>query len=165
VAKTVENLLALNTEMKSMTDKVKDKKSKTKSKEEKQAEKVSRAEKKAREKAVSKARKIEKKARKASKKAKKMAKKNLKKREKKQTIIKYERQMEREDAVTYFTSLVSGLKKGAIQFKQGKDAVVITPSDLVDVEIKAQTKGRREKVMFEISWLSTKNQGISISSG
>ena len=140
-----------------------------KSKEEKQAEKIFKAEKKAsekaRKKALSKARDKEKKARKAAKKAKQMAKKNTKKREKEQTKIKYKRRMEREEAVSYFTSLISGLKKGSVQFKQGKDTVVLTPSDLVDVDIKALTKGKREKVTFEISWLTTQAQDISISSG
>lgn len=72
--------------------------------------------------------------------------------------------MKREEAVTYFTSLIAGLKKGTIQFKQGKDTVVLSPGDLVDVEIKAETKGREEKVTVEISWLTTSVKDISISS-
>jgi len=147
-----------------MSDKSDDKKSKSKSREKMQAEKISKAEKKAGEKAARKARKIEKKARKASEKAKQMAKRAAKKREKKETKIKYERRMKREEAVTYFTSLITGLEKGTIQFKQGKDTVVITPAELVNVEIKAQTKGKREKVTFEMSWHTTNAQDISISS-
>jgi amphi-Trp domain-containing protein len=52
-----------------------------------------------------------------------------------------------------------------VQFKQGKDTVIITPSELVDVDIKAETKGKMEKVTFEITWLTDSTQDISISSG
>jgi amphi-Trp domain-containing protein len=93
-----------------------------------------------------------------------MARKTSKKREKEHKKIKYERRMEREEAVTYFTSLIAGLEKGTVQFKQGKHTVALSPGDLVDVEIKAETKGCEEKVTFEISWLTTSAQDISISS-
>ena len=139
--------------------------SKAKSKEALQAEKISKAEIKALEKAASKAKEIEKKAKKAAEKAKEMARNKSKKREKEHKKIKYERRMKREEAVTYFTSLIAGIEKGTVQFKQGKDTVVLNPGDLVDVEIKAETKGREEKVTFEISWLTTSAQDISISSG
>ena len=94
-----------------------------------------------------------------------MAKKAAKKREKHKSKIKYQRRMKREEAVTYFTSLIAGLEKGTVQFKQGKDTVIITPSELVDVDIKAETKGKMEKVTFEITWLTDSTQDISISSG
>jgi len=140
-------------------------KSKTKEKDALPVEKLSKAEIKAAEKAASKAKEIEKKAKKAAEKAKEMARSKSKKREKEHKKIKYERRMKREEAVTYFTSLIAGLEKGTVQFKQGKDTLVLSPSDLVDVEIKAETKGREEKVTFEISWLTTNAQDISISSG
>jgi len=134
-------------------------------KEKRQAEKLAKAERIAIDKAAKKAKEIEKKAKKVAEKAKEMAKKASKKREKHETKIKYERRMKREEAVTYFTSLINGLEKGTVQFKQGKDTVIITPSELVDVEIKAETKGKMEKVTFEITWLTTSSQDISISSG
>jgi len=145
-------------------DKKTNKAKKDKSTEAIQTEKISKAKIKASEKAAKKASEKEKKAKKASDKAKLMAKSNSKKREKEQTKVEYERRMKREEAVTYFTSLIDGLEKGTIQFKQGKDTVVVTPSDLVDVEIKAQTKGKLQKVSFQLSWLSTTAKDISISS-
>jgi amphi-Trp domain-containing protein len=176
--KTAKQSKSVNAGIQDMPDKSSDKKTKgksaiktksktepkTKSKEDLQAEKLSKAEIKAIEKAASKAREIEKKAKKAAEKAKEMARDTSKKREKEHKKIKYERRMKREEAVTYFTSLIAGLEKGTVQFKQGKDTVVLNPCDLVDVEIKAETKGREEKVTFEISWLTTSAQDISISS-
>jgi len=159
---TTPALSSADTRIKNMSNK-KSKKS-AKSKEEIQAEKVTKAELKANEKATKKAKEKEKKAKKSSEKAKQMAKSKSKKREKETTKIQYERRMKREEAVTYFTSLISGLEKGTVQFKQGKETVIMTPSELVDVEIKARTKGNMEKVTFELSWLTTKAQDISISS-
>lgn len=160
-----------------MPNKKHDKKSKLKSKgkranqaekdfksEIKAAAKARKTEEKAMKKAAKKARDIEKKAIKASEKAEHMAKSVTKKRIKKQTKLKYERHMNREEAVHYFFSLITGLKKGSMQFNQGKDTVVITPSDLVDVQIKAETKGKMEKITFEIAWLANKSRDISISS-
>jgi amphi-Trp domain-containing protein len=79
--------------------------------------------------------------------------------------IDYESRMNREEAVAYFEALVAGLKQGSVRFKQGEETVVIRPSDLVDVEIKARSSGRKEKVRFEISWLSEYSGKMSITSG
>ncbi|MCG6938719.1 MAG: amphi-Trp domain-containing protein [Gammaproteobacteria bacterium] len=158
-----------------MSDKKHDKKSKQKSrassKREGQAENDFKAELKAVTKARKKeakamkqaAKKLEKKAKKATQKAVHMAESVSKKRIKNQTKIQYERHMNREEAVHYFISLITGLKKGNLQFNQGKDTVVITPAELVDVEIKAETKGKMEKVTFEMAWLANKSRDISIS--
>jgi len=176
--KTVKQSEIASTGIEGIPDKISDKKPKgkstiktksktkpkAKSKEDLQADKLSKAEIKAIEKAASKAKETEKKAKKAAEKAKEMARDTSIKREKEHKKIKYERRMKREEAVTYFTSLIAGLEKGMVQFKQGKDTVVLNPCDLVDVEIKAETKGREEKVTFEISWLTTSAQDISISS-
>jgi len=156
--------------IKDIPNKISDKKTKgkatikTKPKKSPQVNKLSKAEIKEAEKAAEKAKKTEKKAKKAEEKAKAMAKSTSKKREKEHKKIKYERRMEREEAVTYFTSLIEGLEKGTVQFKQGKNTMVLNPCDLVDVTIKAETMGREEKVNFEISWLTTSAQDISISS-
>jgi len=73
--------------------------------------------------------------------------------------------MPRDEAVAYFDALVAGLKKGSVRFKQGDETVIVNPSDLVDVEIRARTKGDKEKVTFELSWQSAKARDVSISAG
>ena len=78
--------------------------------------------------------------------------------------IDYESRMNREEAVAYFDALVAGLKQGSVRFKQGDETVVIRPAELVDVEIKARSSGRKEKVRFEISWLSEYSGKMSITS-
>lgn len=141
-------------------------------KEDKKTEKKTKAQIKALEKAKAKSAKkakeiaarARKAAEKAAEKAKEMAQKEQKKIEKQHAKIKYDRRMQREEAVTYFTSLIAGIEKGGVQFKQANKSLVLAPSDQVDVEIKAEIKGRKEKVTFEISWVTTNAKDISISS-
>ena len=111
-----------------------------------------------------KARDMEKKMKKALKKEAKMASSVSGKRIKKQKKLHYERQMNREEAVHYFISLISGLKNGNLHFSQGKNAVVITPAELVDVEIKAESKGKMEKITFEMAWFANSSGDMSITS-
>jgi len=129
---------------------------KDKVKKNKEKETKKKAEKQARDKA--------KLAKKASEKARKLTKEKIKKHDKNTSKIVYESRMQRLEAVNYFDALISGLKKGSVQFKQGDETVVVTPSELDAVEIVAKTKGRKERVTFELSWISEKASDISISS-
>lgn len=161
-----------------MSDKKHDKKAKLKSKmkpdnqsgkDSPSGKKVSAKAKKLEEKAIVKAAKkkikaIDKQLRKAAEKEAKMARSVSEKMMKKQAKINYERHMTRTEAVHYFVSLILGLDNGNLQLGQGKDTIVIRPAELVDVEIKAETKGKMEKISFEMAWLAVKSSDISISS-
>lgn len=66
--------------------------------------------------------------------------------------IKYEATLQRKEAVVYFSALVDGLSAGALHFKQGEEDLELNPAELLSVEVKASTKGARQKVSFEIEW-------------
>ncbi|MDD9947607.1 MAG: amphi-Trp domain-containing protein [Myxococcales bacterium] len=66
--------------------------------------------------------------------------------------IGFESDMALEEAVTYFEAIVNGLRKRAIEFRRGGDALSLTPASQVHVEVKASGKERKEKVTFELSW-------------
>jgi amphi-Trp domain-containing protein len=68
--------------------------------------------------------------------------------------VKFESQLAREEAVSYFEALVEGMKKGTIQLKQGSDSITLRPAGQVAVEVKASRKGDKEKITFEIAWRS-----------
>ena len=104
------------------------------------------------------------KVKKATEKEARMAKSVSKKLALKKTNIKYERHMNREEAVHYFISLVSGMKNGVLQFNHGKETVVVTPAEQMSIEIKVKTHGKMQKVAFEMSWLAAESDDISISS-
>ena len=137
---------------------------KVKKEAEAKAKDLAKKQKEAKKKAESQAKKKAKLAKKAAEKSQKLAKEKLKKQGKDKSKIVYESRMQRLEAVNYFDALASGLKKGSVIFKQGNDIVAVSPSELVDVEIHARSKGRKERVTFELSWVSDKASDISISS-
>lgn len=77
--------------------------------------------------------------------------------------VKFESTLTRLEAAAYFEAIVSGLRKGALKFKQGEDAISLAPAEHVEVEVKAQRKKGKENVSFEISWHTSDNADLSIS--
>ncbi len=66
--------------------------------------------------------------------------------------IKFESVMQRGEAVAYFGALVDGLRHGRLQFRRGDENLSLNPADEVSVEVKAQKKGDKERVSFELEW-------------
>ena len=79
----------------------------------------------------------------------------------KKTKVSFDATMEREEAVSYFEAIVAGLKSGTIQFRQGEESLTLDVGDHVAVEVKAQRKGEKGKVTFELSWRDD-NRGLTI---
>lgn len=78
--------------------------------------------------------------------------------------VKFESTLTRLEAVAYFEAIVAGLRKGALKFKQGEDAISLSPAEHVDVEVKAQRKRGKENVSFEIAWHTADDGDLMISS-
>lgn len=70
----------------------------------------------------------------------------------KKTKVSFDASMGREEAVSYFEAIVAGLKSGTIQFRQGEESLTLDVGDQVGVAVKAQRKGEKGKVSFELSW-------------
>jgi amphi-Trp domain-containing protein len=70
----------------------------------------------------------------------------------KKVKISYEASMPRNEAVSYFEAIVGGLRSGRLEFKQDDETLVLSPPDHLDIEVKAQRKGDKAKVVFEIEW-------------
>ena len=77
--------------------------------------------------------------------------------------IKFESTMQRSEAVLYFRALVDGLDHGQLQFKQGDDSLSLAPSDSVTVEVKAAAKGGKQKVTFDLSWRTDRQDRLDIN--
>ena len=77
--------------------------------------------------------------------------------------VKFESTLPRLEAVAYFDAIVAGLRKGAVKFKQGDDAISLAPADHVDIEVKAQRKKNKEQVSFEITWRTDDDADLTIS--
>lgn len=78
--------------------------------------------------------------------------------------VKFESTLPRAEAVAYFEAIVAGLRKGAVKFKQGEESISLSPADHVDIEVKAQRKGSKESVSFEITWRTPDDSDLTISS-
>lgn len=78
--------------------------------------------------------------------------------------VKYKNLLPRDEAVSYFEAIVAGLRRGTLTFKHGEDSVVLAPGESVFVEVKAERKGDRERVEFEITWRGASNDRLTISS-
>lgn len=80
----------------------------------------------------------------------------------KKVKISYEDTMPRSEAVSYFEAIIGGLRSGRLEFKQADKTLVLNPPDRLSVEVKAQTKGSKASVVFEIEW-NDENRPIEIS--
>jgi amphi-Trp domain-containing protein len=82
---------------------------------------------------------------------------------KKPMKISFESAMALEEAVAYFEAIVTGLKKGSIEFRRGADSLSLRPGSQVNVEVKASGKGHKEKVTFELSWVIEPQRDFEIA--
>ena len=78
--------------------------------------------------------------------------------------ISYENSLPRDEAVSYFEAIVSGLKKGHLEFRQEGGAVDMDLPDHLDVEVKASRSDKKGKISFEISWKNTGSPDLAIVS-
>jgi len=77
--------------------------------------------------------------------------------------IKFEGVMSRDEAVAYFEAIVVGLKKGAIKFRQGDDALSLAPGAYVEVSVKAARKNAAQRVSFDVSWIADDVDSLQIT--
>jgi amphi-Trp domain-containing protein len=80
----------------------------------------------------------------------------------KKVKIDFEGSMARNEAVSYFEAIIGGLRSGRLEFKQEGQTLVLSPPDRLEIEVKAQAKGDKCSVVFEIEW-SEKNRTFEIS--
>lgn len=78
--------------------------------------------------------------------------------------VVFENTMAREEAVSYFEAIVTGLKKGRLHIKQGDASLELQPGQQVDVEVVASRKKGRERISFEIEWRESRISDLSITS-
>lgn len=86
-----------------------------------------------------------------------------KREDKAKSKISFESVLPRDEAVAYFDALLSGLRNGALNFKQSDAALELTLPPQLGVEVKAERKGRKEKVTFELSWRQPDERDLKIS--
>lgn len=78
--------------------------------------------------------------------------------------IKFESHLPTEEAVAYFEAIVTGLKKGRVQFNQAGESLSFDLPAHLDVEVKASRSGDKEKVVFELAWHADDTADLTVSS-
>lgn len=86
-----------------------------------------------------------------------------KKKRKKRTKVKFKSVMLREEAISYFEAIVSGLKRGSIKIRKGDDVIVLKPTPQLDVVVKATSKDQDENIEFQIRWRRPSDSELTIS--
>ena len=82
----------------------------------------------------------------------------------KKTGVKFESTMPLEEAISYFEAIISGMKKGTISLKQDGNTIKLSPPPHLSVEVKAASKGERERISFELQWQTAGTSDLTISS-
>lgn len=66
--------------------------------------------------------------------------------------LEFEGSMSRSEAFAQLDALAKGLEKGKIELQAKGQSVDLSPSHHFDVELKAATKGSKERISIELSW-------------
>lgn len=66
--------------------------------------------------------------------------------------LEFEGSLSRQEAVEQLEALAKGLAKGKIQLQAKGQSVELTPSHHYDLELKAASKGSKERISIELSW-------------
>lgn len=77
--------------------------------------------------------------------------------------ISFRSVLPRDEAAAYFDALLSGLRKGTLNFKQSDAQLELNLPVQLNVEVKAERKGAKEKVTFELSWREPDEPDLKIS--
>ena len=83
---------------------------------------------------------------------------------KKKVSVEFDSAIQRDEAVSYFETLVAGLKKGSIHLRQNGQELTLTPPSQLEVRVKASRKKEKEKLSFEIYWRTSSANDLQISS-
>ena len=83
---------------------------------------------------------------------------------KKKVSVEFDSAIQRDEAVSYFETLVAGLKKGSIHLRQNGQELTLTPPSQLEVRVKASRKKEKEKLSFEIYWRTSTANDLQISS-
>lgn len=79
--------------------------------------------------------------------------------------LRFEGSMDREEVASYLESITKGLRKGSIHFRQGEEAVELSPNERVSLSVKVSAKGDVQRLAFEVEWNNETSPELSIVIG
>lgn len=66
--------------------------------------------------------------------------------------LEFEGSMSRAEAFAQLEAIAKGLEKGSIELQAKGQTVELSPSHHFDLELKASTKGSKERISIELAW-------------
>ena len=82
----------------------------------------------------------------------------------------YEAIQDRQTMRQYLNALMEGIEKGKLVFSSGKEQILLAPTELIRLSVKAKRKPGKSKITMKFTWndspgtiLREKDHGIQIS--
>lgn len=66
--------------------------------------------------------------------------------------VEVEASLSLEDALAKITAIVEGLRTGALSLRRGNQGVTLSPEGLLETEIKAKVKGKKQSLEISLEW-------------
>jgi len=66
--------------------------------------------------------------------------------------LRFESAMDREEVASYLEAITKGLRKGSIHFRQGEDALELSPNERVTLSVKVSAKGYSQRLSLDVEW-------------
>lgn len=66
--------------------------------------------------------------------------------------FRHESIQDTDSVMKYLITFSEGFQKGEIEFRSGTDEIVVRPTGLIQMEIKAKTRDRKSKLSIKFSW-------------
>lgn len=79
--------------------------------------------------------------------------------------LRFESAMDREEVASYLEAITKGLRKGSIHFRQGEEAVDLSPNERVTLSVKVSAKGDAQRLSLEVEWDDETSPELSIVDG
>lgn len=76
--------------------------------------------------------------------------------------LEFEGSLSREEACAQLEAIVKGLAKGSLQLQAKGQSIRLSPSHHFEFELKASSKGSKERLCLELSWRADPEQSLEV---
>ncbi len=70
----------------------------------------------------------------------------------KKAEVNFEGTMSIDRVLAYLDELVASFRTGTVRVEKGLDAIVLTPAEVIDLDVKAKIKKDKQSLQLELSW-------------
>ena len=74
----------------------------------------------------------------------------------KKAEVSFEGTMTLDKVLSYLEEVTASLRAGSLRVEKGVDSVVLTPADVLTLEVKAKVKKDKQSLQLELAWEGAK---------